>query len=172
MAAAPVFKADVVVAFVETSAALLPLVASMEVSFSPALTVLLIRASAPTPCAENFALFTRPTPTETVVALELSFASALMTGALSPAVTVVISALLISALTVSFPSPFVDPLSLSVNARPTPRATVEDLIDNSPDPAMVVLLVLSVAFATTEDALIILSFTAQSPLPSSGFCFH
>ena len=161
---------DAVVALDETSAALLPAVASMVVSFSPAVTVLLIRASAPTPWALNFAFFTRPTPTETVVALDVFVASALMTGALSPTLTVVISALLISARTVSFPSPLSLPVSLSVNATPTPRATVVSLMASSPEPAMVVLLVLSAALTTTEDALVILSFTDPSPLPSLVFC--
>ena len=155
MAAAPVFKVEEVSAFTVTSAALLPPFLSMLVSFSPAVMVLLILASAPTPCAANFALFTRPTPTDTVV----------MTGALSPAFTVVISALLISARTVSFPSPFSEPLSLSVKATPTPKATVVSLMASSAEPAMVVLLVLSVAFTVTEEALPILSFSVPF-LPS------
>ena len=49
MAAAPVFKAEEVSAFTETSAALLPPLASMVVSSSPALLSLLILASAPIP---------------------------------------------------------------------------------------------------------------------------
>ena len=168
MAAAPVFKVEEVSAFTVTSAALLPPFLSMLVSFSPAVMVLLILASAPMPCAANFALFTRPTPTATVVALELSVAVALMTGVLSPAFTVVMSALLISARTVSFPSPASEPLSLSVKATPTPKATVVSLMASSPDPAMVVLLVLSVAFTVTEEALVILSFVAQFLLSCAG----
>ena len=154
-AAAPVFRVEEVSAFTVTSAALLPLFLSIAVSFRPAVLFLKMLASAPMPWAPISDFLVTPTPTATVVALDTSEVVALIAGAALFFLTVVMSALLISARRVSLPSPALEPLSLSVRATPMPSATVVSLMASSAAPATVVLLVLSVAVAFTEDALLI-----------------
>ena len=138
-AAAPVFTAEEVSAFTETSAALLPPVASIVVSFRPAVLFLLILASAPRPWAATVDFVEIPTPTTAVVAWDLS-AEETVTGA--PVLfflTVVMSALLISARRVSLPSPLSVPASLPVRATPAPRAAFAPCTASWAEPATVVL---------------------------------
>ena len=163
-AAAPVFTSEEVSAFTETSAVLLPPVASIVVSFRPAVLFLLILASAPRPWAATVDCFVIPTPTIAVVALDLS-AEETVTGA--PVLfflTVVMSVLMISARRFSLPSPLSVPASLPVRATPAPRAALTPCTASWAEPATVVLRVSSVALTSTEAALSIRSRSAPEAL--------
>ena len=154
-AAAPAPTSDLLSAVTATLATPLPPapVISTLVSCRPAPVSLFVFVSARMICAPSQDSFEIPTPTAAVVALDVLVVFALITGALPPFLTVVISALLISARAFSLFVSLSAFTPISVRATPIPNATVVLFVLSSPEPVMLVLVVLSVAFTVTEAAL-------------------